>query len=627
MRIVLILLIWLSLAISARATDPAPFIVVDQFGYLPELNKRAVIRDPQIGFDRDRQYRPGRTLAVIDVRSGRPVFKGPAMAWKNGEIDPASGDRIWHFDFSSVSTPGSYVIRDVDRRVDSDVFVISQDVYRTVLRDAFKAFYYQRAGFEKREPFARVGYVDGASHLGPGQDREATRYDAKGDLSTARDLRGGWYDAGDYNQYTSWTSNYVSSLLSSYIENRSAWTDDMGIPESGNGIPDILDEVLWGLEWLTRMQNEDGSMLSVLGRSEGSPPSAATGPSYYGSENTSSTVTASGAFAQAATVFRGVPQLRRKAREFDTRARRAWAWADANPNVKFYNNSDDHGSAGLAAGQQEVETKRLQKKTMIAAAQMFGMTGDITYSRRVRRLYDLVGGIDPSTANGFEGDLGFTLLHFANKQGVPADFSRRIRNDYEKAMRAYSGWGSEGDDGYNSYVDGYWWGSNSTKARRGSVYTQALVAGLHQADARRTKSRAADYLHYLHGVNPMGLVYLTNMDHAGAERSVSTLYHAWFKDGSEDFDSTKTSRFGPAPGHLVGGPNPGYSRDDCCPSQCGGYGNRICKRPILTPPSGQPPAKSYAEFNDPWPLNSWEVTENSLGYQISYLRLLSKFVD
>ena len=48
---------------------------------------------------------------------------------------------------------------------------------------------------------------------------------------------------------------------------------------------------------------------------------------------------------------------------------------------------------------------------------------------------------------------------------------------------------------------------------------------------------------------------------------------------------------------------------------------------VLNPPVGQPDQKSYADFNDNWPMNSWEVTENSCGYQASYIRLLSKFVE
>ncbi|GHA81350.1 endoglucanase [Algimonas arctica] len=629
MRLILSIIICLSFAVTARATDPAPFIVVDQFGYVPNLEKRAVIRDPQIGFDASRSFQPSGLYAVIDVRTGDPVYRGRPVAWKQGKVDEASGDRVWWFDFSALTTPGTYVVRDLDSRVESDPFEISRTVYRPVLRDAFKVFYYQRAGFEKRAPYAAQGYEDAASHLGKGQDSQAQRYDSKGKMDAARDLHGGWYDAGDYNQYTSWTANYVSSLLASYIQNPVVWTDDMGIPESGNGIPDVLDEVKWGLDWLARMQNTDGSMLSILARAEASPPSQAKGPSLYGLENTSATITAAGAFAMAAEIFRTQPRLIEIADSYQARSLRAWAWADDNPSEMFYNNDDDQGTLGLGAGQQEVDADRLDKKRLIAAAQIFAATGEERFCKTAERLYRRVGGIKSDTANGFEGDLGFTMLRFAATQGVPKRLSQRIRQDYSSAMLEWNGWGAVNDDAdpYGAYVDGYWWGSNGTKARRGAVFTQAVVGGIDPASHGRAVNAASHYLHYLHGVNPMGLVYLSNMKEAGAERSVSTIYHAWFKDGSRDFDSTKTSRYGPAPGFLVGGPNPGYARDECCAKGCGGFGDKVCRRPDSVPPVGQPAAKSYGEFNDGWPLNSWSVTENSLGYQADYLRLLSKFVQ
>ncbi|MEM7728675.1 MAG: glycoside hydrolase family 9 protein [Pseudomonadota bacterium] len=625
---ILLALLFLLAALPARATDPAPFILVDQFGYVPSLGKRAVIRDPRIGFDAGRSFAPGGLYAVVNVRTGEDVYRGRPVPWKNGQVDETSGDRVWHFDFTAVTKPGRYVVRDLERGINSDPFEISQTVYRPVLRDAFRVFYYQRAGMEKRAPHAGRGWQDGASHLGRGQDREARRFDLKDDPGSARDLRGGWFDAGDYNQYTSWTANYVNGLLSAYAENSVVWTDDMGIPESGNGVPDILDEVLWGVAWLSRMQDEDGGVLSILGRDSASPPSRADGPSVYGPASTSATLTAAGAFAHAAQILSSQPDMAERASQLRSRALRAWDWAEANPEVQFHNNSEAHGTDDLGAGQQEVGSDRLLRKRVVAAAYLFMLTGEERFCQVVDRLYRKSGGIAHDTANGFEGDTGFTLLRFADATGVPKRLSDRISRDYRNALAEWNGWGAvEAEaDPYGAYVDGYWWGSNSVKARRGSVFTQSVIAGLAPENDARAVYVAAGYLHYLHGVNPMGLVYLSNMKGAGAERSVSTIYHAWFADGSRNYDSTKTSRHGPPPGYLVGGPNDGYARAECCAETCGLQGDRICRSPEMIPPSGQPPAKSYAEFNDGWPLNSWELTEPSLGYQTDYLRLLSKFV-
>jgi hypothetical protein len=111
----------------------------------------------------------------------------------------------------------------------------------------------------------------------------------------------------------------------------------------------------------------------------------------------------------------------------------------------------------------------------------------------------------------------------------------------------------------------------------------------------------------------------------GAERSVNEIFHTWFADGSPAWDSAAESTYGPAPGFVPGGPNASYDWDGCCPDGCGA-GNS-CGAEAPTPPKDQPPQKSYGDFNDSWPLNSWSVTENSNGYQTAYIRLLSKFVD
>ena len=84
---------------------------------------------------------------------------------------------------------------------------------------------------------------------------------------------------------------------------------------------------------------------------------------------------------------------------------------------------------------------------------------------------------------------------------------------------------------------------------------------------------------------------------------------------------------GPAPGFLVGGPNPQYSVDDCCTADPACYGAAEAAYCSLDwdPPQNQPDSKSYLEFNYGWPANSWAVTENSNGYQSWYIQLLARY--
>jgi endoglucanase len=236
---------------------PIPFIVVDQFGYPAEAAKFAVIRDPQIGYDNTARFTPGKTYALIEVSSGRAVKQAALSAWNGGATHEASGDKAWTFDFSDVVTPGRYAVLDVEKGIRSADFAIGDDVYREAMKHALRMFYYQRAGIDKTAKFACAAWADKASHLGAGQDQQSRPWPLKGPLPAAqtrpasepeiKDLRGGWYDAGDYSKYTSWTARNIIVLLQAYAENPQAFGDDLGLPESGNGVPDILDEVKWGL--------------------------------------------------------------------------------------------------------------------------------------------------------------------------------------------------------------------------------------------------------------------------------------------------------------------------------------------------------------------------------------------
>jgi hypothetical protein len=121
-----------------------------------------------------------------------------------GNTDRTSGDNAWWFDFSEIEVPGKYAVVDIEKGIRSADFSIGEHVYKDVMKHAVRAYFYQRAGFEKKPEFAGKAWADKASHLGPGQDSE-TRPWHEGRSSTPaksliKDLRGGWYDAGDFQQ-------------------------------------------------------------------------------------------------------------------------------------------------------------------------------------------------------------------------------------------------------------------------------------------------------------------------------------------------------------------------------------------------------------------------------------------
>jgi len=75
------------------------------------------------------------------------------------------------------------------------------------------------------------------------------------DASTAKDLNGGWFDAGDYNKYITFANRPIHDMLWAYQENPDVFGDNWNIPESANGIPDVLDEIKWELDWMFKMNN------------------------------------------------------------------------------------------------------------------------------------------------------------------------------------------------------------------------------------------------------------------------------------------------------------------------------------------------------------------------------------
>ena len=103
------------LAGSANAQNICKNIIVDQFGYLPDSKKIAVIKNPITGFDSNQTYIPGNTFSVVNANTGERVLTAAPVAWNGGQTDLSSGDKVWQFDFSAVTANGRYYILDVSK--------------------------------------------------------------------------------------------------------------------------------------------------------------------------------------------------------------------------------------------------------------------------------------------------------------------------------------------------------------------------------------------------------------------------------------------------------------------------------------------------------------------------------
>ena len=602
------------------------FITVDQFGYRPSAQKFAVLRSPEQGFDKNLSYAPGSVMEVVDSATAKVVYSGTPVAFQEGAVDTSSGDKIWWFDFSSFSTPGTYYIRDKsDNLKQSFYFHIGDGVYNDILKAAMRMMFYQRVGIAKETAYAGE-WSDAMNHE---QDKKARLFTDSTNSATERDVSGGWFDAGDFNKYTIWNGNYIETLLRAYMDRPKAFTDDYNIPESGNGIPDILDEVKWGMDHLLRMQNADGSVLSVVDEDHASPPSSAKGRSYYGAPNAMSAYSAAKAFALGSIVAN-----KRKNTEYaatlKTAALNAFAWAEAHPDSMFYNNKAEYGTKDLAAGQQEIDadyTTGARFVVKVAADfALYELTGDSKYLKRFEAAPDSLplmrqyGSWAMDQYRNTHHMLYILYLQYKDASSdVKALVKERFVDRFPTSQNVVAGLDK---DGYRSYIRDYNWGSNSAKATTGLFYDKMSEQSFAGGSSTTWHNAAEDYLHYLHGVNPFGMVYLSNMGSYGASKSATAFYHGWFKDDN------------PAPGYVTGGANSRYTWADCCKEYdannsakgCGSASNNaLCY--AVSIPVGEPHEKMYANINNGWPLDSWELTEPSLGYQTAYIRLVSRFVE
>lgn len=609
--------VYISLNISinnGRAVPIRPFsyIMVDQFGYRPQDSKVAVIVDPQVGFNANQGLTPSHTLFVKNTKTNHIVFSGVPFPWHNGETHQQSGDKAWWFDFSGVTTPGSYVIVDPQKKAQSPPFKIQDNVYRNTLKVATKMFFYQRSGFAKKRPYANACWTDKASFIGARQDREARLVTDKSNPATARDVSGGWMDAGDTNKYVTFAESVVHQLLTAYQDNPSIWTDDFNIPESRNGLPDLLDEIMFELEWLKKMQDKDGGAFIKVGTldfRDAASPGQDTRPRYYGSKCSSSTIALSSMFAHASLVLAEFPKLQSYSRDLAQRAKSAWNWFKINPINTNCDNQE------IKSGKADRQPQEQIGSAVVAAIYLSMLEKQQEYTDYIRQNLNTLRPFNDDTWSRYDAHEGDALLQYTRFPDGDAEIKNKISSTFTQKVKnnpqAYGDTKDLETDPYRAYMPDtqYHWGSNYIKANIGNSNFDVVLYGVDPEHNRSYDTRALDHLHYFHGVNPLGIVYLSNMYKYGVSYSVNRFFHAWL--GQKVFDKTpRDQRCGPVPGYVPGGPNKNYS------------GSIQLDKHL--------PMKAYVDENTtsgvPPTANIWELTEPAIYYQSAYLTLLSHWV-
>lgn len=586
---------------SSNIAAIEPGILVDQFGYRPKDHKVAVIKVELESASQTPEAR--QFFNVQDVQTKKIVYSGNATLWNQGKVHSQSGDVAQWFDFSAVTRPGQYIIVSPTGKK-SFPFKVSEDVYREVLVAATRMYFYQRSGHAKKPPYADPRWQDEAAFLGPQQDSESRYVYDRENVALARDVQGGWFDAGDTNKYVTFATTPVHQLLFAYSQNPTVWTDDFSIPESGNNIPDLLDEILVELDWLKRMQDEDGGVFIKVGTLDYSSherPSLDRRPRFYGSKCSSSTIAAASMYGHAALVLEDFPELTEYANDLKLRAGKAWGWFRAHPLEA------DCDTQEIKSGDADTPADEQIANAVVAAVYLFALTGEEQYTSYIQENLNSTIPFSEDVWARYAPHQGDALLFYTQLPKAQPDLRDRILERARSLVQTNSeAYGDSGQlDPYRGYMpdDQYHWGSNAVKANYGNTNYNIAYYRLTDSSLKSYETRALDTLHYFHGVNPLGIVYLTNMYEYGAEYSANEMWHEWFGQGI--YKNALSSPVGPAPAYLTGGPNKHYTGS--------------------APIKDKPPMKAYLDSNQ-YEFSMWEITEPSIGYQSAYIKLLSKFL-
>ena len=232
---------------------------VNQLGYLPQSKKTAIV-----AVAASENETPSLDISDIKVctTTGKCILE-KALTPKG--YDKASGDYVWQADFSELTEPGTYYVRAGDTA--SYTFRIGTELYSDLNVLLCKMLYFQRCGMELEEKYAGK-FARTTCHMEPVVLWEEYLKNQAGELAAESmqkfDIRGGWHDAGDFGRYSTAGACALAHILYAYRFFPESFAQTLNIPESGNGMPDILNECRYELDWLLQMQTADGGVYHKL---------------------------------------------------------------------------------------------------------------------------------------------------------------------------------------------------------------------------------------------------------------------------------------------------------------------------------------------------------------------------
>ncbi|HEX3903189.1 MAG TPA: glycoside hydrolase family 9 protein [Polyangia bacterium] len=547
--------------------SPPPIlnVLVNQVGYLPALAKIAIVKNPA-----------AVPWTLLNAK-GESVASGVTIPFGD---DHDSGEKVSAADFTGTTQVGTgYTIK-----VGNDVshpFDIRPDLYKKLKYDALAYYYQTRSGIEIKMPYAGdPKWAHPAGHVGVKPNH------GDGDVPCAPgsgcdyklDVRGGWYDAGDHGKYIISAGISVWTLLNWWERTKVFGTSagdfadgKMNIPENANGVPDLLDEARWELEFELKMQVPEGQPLAGMVHAKihdgnwtqlGLAPQEDPMVRYLQPPTTAASLNLAANAAQAARVWKKIDLA--FSQKCLAAAERAWAAAVAHPEVY-------QSKGGVGGGPYDDD--HVDDEFYWAAAELYVTTGKDVYKESLTKSPHF----KEIKAQGTGEEGMYTPVTWANTQfmgsvslavvpnGIGKAAVEAIRKNLVAAADEYLEIARK--QGYRVPFavppqKGYPWGSSSF------VLNNALLLGLAHDfthDGRYLNGVGAA-MDYILGRNPLDQSYVTGW----GSRPLENPYHRfWCHQSIPAYPP-------PPPGVLSGGPNSGFEDpymqgaglDGCAPQKC-----------------------------------------------------------
>ena len=551
------------------ADDRVPAIRVNQVAYFPDGPKHATLV----------RQDPSEVDWTLVSASGVTVASGTSKAIA---FDTSSELDVHRIDFSSFTGTGDGY-RLVAGGDTSPPFSISGKAYRDLYADALSYFYKARSGIEIREDLAGEGYGRPAGHLGKSPNR--------GDLSVgcidtrmARkvygeawscgyrlNVAGGWYDAGDFGKYVVNGGIAAAQLLGTYEQAlhygngaSNALQDGVAlVPEAGNGVPDILDEARWELDFLISMMVPEGEPMAGMAHHKMHGNRWTVGPILPHRDreqrvlhrpSTAATLNLAAAAAQGARLFARYDKP--YADRLLAAAIRAFEAAKANPDV-YAPYSD--GSVGGGDYQDD----DVSDEFYWAATELYLSTGDTVWLDHAKASPHWSGPVFEPGGFSWRSVAALARIQLASVPSrLPKPDLNAVRSSVRDAADAYvQDQKSEAFGLMYRPAGGFGWGSNHSV-----IQNMIVVATAYDIFSDRAYLQAVrESMDYLLGRNALGISYVTGYGTTYAQRQYSNMFAA-----SIDPSYPAVPR-----GALAGGPNSGLADDyairkleGCAPQAC-----------------------------------------------------------